>query len=69
MTLLPRMTISPIVTPSRGTSVSTSSSRSSTTRMRSALIMPIPCRDFSFARSSTGRPVHSGCGSHEEYGP
>jgi hypothetical protein len=46
MTVLPRMTISPIVSPSAGTSAICSS----TTRTPPAVIMPTPCRACSAAR-------------------
>ena len=59
MTVLPRITISPIVVPSAGTSFISVS----TTRTGSAVTMATPCRDCGRARSS-GVPSHQiGCGS------
>src|SRR5947207_502360 len=65
MTLLPRMTISPIVRPSAGTSTMDSS----TTRIGSACTIGTPCRACRRARAASGNPDHSRCGSHTAYGP
>ena len=62
MTLFPRMTISPIVSPSAGTSRMSSS----TTRIRSASIIPTPWRESSLARAGTSSSGQPGCHSHTE---
>ena len=70
MTLLPRMTTSPIVVASAGTSTSSSPSVSvRTTRARSAVSMPTPCRASFAARVGPSSSDHSVCHSHTVYGP
>ena len=65
MTLLPRITISPIASPSAGTSRMSES----TTRTSGAWTYPTPWRDLSSARRGGASPSHSSFHSQIVCGP
>jgi len=68
--VFPRITISPMVTPSAGTSTGRSGSPEvATTLASSAVTIPTPCLDFSRERSATGNAGQESCSSQTVYGP
>ena len=66
--MFPRITISPMVTPSAGTSTGRSGSPEVATTLASVTI-PTPCLDFSRERSATGKADQESCSSQTVYGP
>src|SRR5216683_1117174 len=65
VTLFPRITISPRVSPSDGTSLPLAS----ITLISVVTTLPTPCREFNFAFSLSDFAVHSGCQSLITDGP
>ena len=66
--MFPRITISPMVTPSAGTSTGRSGSPEVATTLASVTI-PTPCLAFSRDRSATGNTDQESCSSQTVYGP